>query len=392
MTPANSSARRRDGDLVQANPRDYGYSPNMPRLWHGMTFQAWREMSRGQWVNRDLIRPGLFASVTALSLGNTLMAALSDLLFGRALEKVKIEPDPVFVLGFWRSGTTWLHQLLSNDPRFTAPTSLQVFMPETFLVLSRVMRPLERLWLPKSRPMDAVALKADTSEEDEVALAVSGAASIMRALSYGNLNDPRVTWDIDSLPEADLDHWRRTWMRFLTKVQYRAPSKQLLLKSPGHTMRIREVLRQFPNARFIHIIRDPYAVAASYLFSSEAMTATQTVLKVMPTEAEQLDGALRVLPEFHRAFEAQKHLIPEGRYTQIRYEALSKDPKAVLRGAYEDLGLDSFGDLEPGLDRMIEARRGYRAGRPALDPVLARRIETDWYEYFERYGYPIRTE
>lgn len=391
MRPTHK-ARRRDGDLVPANPRDYGYSPNMPRLWHGMTFRAWTQLSRGQWVNRDLIRPGLFASATALCLGNSLMAGLSDLLFGRALARVRIAPDPVFVLGFWRSGTTWLHQLLSNDPRFTAPTSLQVFMPETFLVLNHVMRPLERLWLPRRRPMDAVALEADTSEEDEVALAVAGAASIIRALAYGNLDDPRVTWDIDALPRADLEHWRRTWMRFLTKVQYSAPGRQLLLKSPGHTKRIAEVLRQFPDARFIHILRDPYAIAASYLHSSEAMTATQTMLRVMPTPEEQLDGALRVLPEFHAAFEQQRGLIPEGNYVQIRYEALRSDTKSVLRNAYRDLRLDSFSDLEPGLDRMIEARRGYKPGRPALDPALARRIEVEWSEYFQRYGYAKRSD
>ncbi|WP_010138881.1 sulfotransferase family protein [Oceanicola sp. S124] len=377
--------------MVPANPRDYDYSPNMPRLWHGMTFAAWRQMSRGQWANRAHIRPGLFASVTALSLGNSLMAALSQAVHGRALARVRIEPDPVFVLGFWRSGTTWLHQLLSNDPRFTAPTSLQVFMPESFLVLSPVMRRLERLWLPEHRPMDAVALEADTSEEDEVALAVAGAASIIRTLSYGNTADPRVTWDLEGLPEADRQHWRDTWIRFLTKVQYTAPGKQLLLKSPAHTMRIAEVLRQFPNAKFIHIVRDPYAVAASYLHSSEAMTATQTVLKVMPDPEEQLDGALRVLPEFHQAFDRQRHLIPEGNYTLLRYEDLRENTKPVLRQAYADLGLDSFAAIEPGLDRMIEARRGYKAGKPRLPPALAARIEQEWAAYFQRYGYSTRT-
>src|SRR5687768_18104609 len=38
-----------------------------------------------------------------------------------------------------------------------------------------------------------------------------------------------------------------------------------ILKSPPHTCRVPTLLRLFPDARFVHIVRDPYAVYPSTL-------------------------------------------------------------------------------------------------------------------------------
>ena len=38
--------------------------------------------------------------------------------FGRALRRISIDHPPVFIIGHWRSGTTHLHNLMSQDPSF----------------------------------------------------------------------------------------------------------------------------------------------------------------------------------------------------------------------------------------------------------------------------------
>lgn len=382
-----------DAPRQPARPQDFGYAPMMPRLWHGMTYGDWRALSRGELARcRGDLRLGLYASVTALSLGNSLVHGLGELIYGRALDRTEIRRDPVFVLGFWRSGTTWLHQLLSCDPRFCAPTSLQVFMPKTFLMLRHVMRPLARFWLPDSRPMDNVKLTVDSSEEDEVAMTVAGAPSIMRGKAFDTPDAPSMTRDIADLPAETRAEWHRRWHRFLTMVQYLSPEQQLLLKSPGHTMRLAEVLRAFPQARFVHIVRDPYEVALSNLKTAEGMTATQTLRRTMASTEVQQEGVLRMMKDFMAAFDRDRAQIPEGSYTLIRYEDLRADPKGVLRGVYDAIGLGPFSDLEPGLDRMLEARKGYRVNAFEIDPGLARRIEDEWDEFFQRYGYSKRSQ
>ena len=43
---------------------------------------------------------------------------LENIIFSGKIRNQKINPSPVFIIGHWRSGTTFLHQLLSNDKQF----------------------------------------------------------------------------------------------------------------------------------------------------------------------------------------------------------------------------------------------------------------------------------
>ena len=49
---------------------------------------------------------------------------------------------------------------------------------------------------------------------------------------------------------------------FLKCVTLRSP-KRIVLKSPLHTSRVRTLLSMFPNAKFVHIVRDPYVIFPS---------------------------------------------------------------------------------------------------------------------------------
>ena len=50
---------------------------------------------------------------------------------------------------------------------------------------------------------------------------------------------------------------------FVKKISYKYIGKRVLLKSPANTGRIKEILEVYPDACFIHIHRDPYAVYQS---------------------------------------------------------------------------------------------------------------------------------
>ena len=56
------------------------------------------------------------------------LAWLQSCLFARRLNKAELPDDPIVVIGHWRSGTTYLHQLLACDPtvsytHLTLPTT-----------------------------------------------------------------------------------------------------------------------------------------------------------------------------------------------------------------------------------------------------------------------------
>ena len=44
------------------------------------------------------------------------LAWMQSLLFTQRLQRVQLPDDPIVVIGHWRSGTTYLHQLMACDP------------------------------------------------------------------------------------------------------------------------------------------------------------------------------------------------------------------------------------------------------------------------------------
>src|SRR5260370_40110256 len=68
--------------------------------------------------------------------------------------------------------------------------------------------------------------------------------------------------DLEGLPPQALRRWKQTFLRFLQQITFRDP-RRLILKSPPHSCRIKVLLQLFPEARFVHIVRNPYVVFPS---------------------------------------------------------------------------------------------------------------------------------
>src|SRR5205085_12402082 len=68
--------------------------------------------------------------------------------------------------------------------------------------------------------------------------------------------------DFKGVSPRGLRRWKRAFKHFLRAVTYKV-RKRLVLKSPPHTARIPVLKQMFPNAVFIHIVRDPYVVFPS---------------------------------------------------------------------------------------------------------------------------------
>ena len=76
---------------------------------------------------------------SAASASNSLLARLQAQSHAEALEKVRI-PAPIFLLGFWRSGTTFLHELLGCDSRFGFPSTYACMNPAHFLLSEKAFQ------------------------------------------------------------------------------------------------------------------------------------------------------------------------------------------------------------------------------------------------------------
>jgi omega-hydroxy-beta-dihydromenaquinone-9 sulfotransferase len=364
----------------------YKDRPWVPRFWNGMTAQvyfAW------MWRNHFAVSPGripmLFA-VGSCTFINTALSAVQSLTMNRKIARTKIEHPPVFIVGHWRSGTTLLHELMVLDQRHTYPTTYECFTPSHFLISGKVLPSLLRSLLPQVRPMDNMAAGWERPQEDEFALCNMGVPSPYLTVGFPNRppHDPEYL-DLEHLPAEAVEHWKQQFLWFLKCVTLRSP-KRIVLKSPPHTCRIKPLLELFPDARFVHIARNPYSLFPSTVNLWKRLYQFEGFQFFKGNDLEDL--VFRTLERMYDAYERQRKLVPPGRLCDVRYEELVKNPVGEMERVYGELGLGEFEAVRPALQQYMAGQKDYQKNRYEMEPETKRAIASRWQFYFDRYGYP----
>jgi hypothetical protein len=351
----------------------------------GATFaEWWRLLVR----HRCAIDPRYWpraALLTLAGLSNSALARLEEWKYGRRIDAAQVRP-PLFILGHYRSGTTHLHNLLALDPRFAYPTLLQALYPTTFLTVGAMVAPLMAALLTRRRPQDNMAQAAGSPAEDEFALCVATALSPYMAWVF-----PRSPVDYEkyltfrAAPAVEVARWKAALLRFLKKVTLVA-GRPLLLKSPPHTARVRLLLELFPQARFVHIHRHPYAVFVS---TRHLWRAGPQTYQLQRPGAEDID--CRIIHTYKMMYEAHfedRGLIPPGQFCEVGFEELEREPFRVVGAIYEALGLAGFASVRASLEGYLSSIAGYRKNEYAeLPEPLRQRLAREWRRSFDEWGY-----
>ena len=322
--------------------------------------------------------------VTVASLVNSTVGAWEELRHRSRWEQLEV-PAPLFVLGHWRSGTTFLHHLVACDPGLAVPTVYETSFPHTFLTTQALGARLLAWTMPRTRQIDRVPFRYALPSEDEYAV---GAASLVS--DYFDKPFPRHWRDYErhlSLRDASDDEvgrWKRAMLWFVRKLTLQH-GRPLALKSPSHTCRIRRLLELFPDARFVHIRRNPYDVIRSCRIMWEV---TWPWLQFQRTPVTDLDGfVLERYRRFHDVYFEEREHVPAGRLHELAFEDLERRPSEELRGMYEALALPGFERVEPRLEEYLESVRGYEKNvLPPLTAPLRRRIEAECTRSLEAWG------
>jgi omega-hydroxy-beta-dihydromenaquinone-9 sulfotransferase len=366
----------------------------------------------GFWINlryqltfNSFVRPGNFVRLAhclpeisprywprAALIGITGLLALplrwaEILFFGRRIANTRIDHPPIFIIGHWRSGTTHLHNLFSQDPALGWVSMYQAIAPDCSLIGGRWLRQALAWLVPLQRPMDNMIWSIDSPQEEEVALGKICAWSF-----YTQVTFPRRTREFFEryvlLEGATTDvvrELRARYLRILQIATLHSGGRRLVLKNPVNTARIRLLLTLFPNAKFIHIHRSPYEVFASTRNLHHRLVAFTTLQKLdMRNSAETV---FALYEGMMRRFLADRPLIPPGNFAEIQFSDLERDPIGEMHRLYDELGLPGFEAAEPALRRHIAGVTDYRKNgfRPA--PEECARITERWSFAFDAFGY-----
>ncbi|MHB8899582.1 MAG: sulfotransferase, partial [Thermoguttaceae bacterium] len=152
-----------------------------------MTMRAWFSMLTRQHYAVSPTRWSMAVIISMISPINSALAAAQKVLWGKKIREAKIEPDPIFIVGHWRSGTTLLHELLVLDQQFTYPNTYTCFTPEHFLVSRYLVPWWLKFIMPSRRPMDNMEVSWERPQEDEFALCNMGIPSPYLAFAFPNV-------------------------------------------------------------------------------------------------------------------------------------------------------------------------------------------------------------
>jgi hypothetical protein len=367
-----------------APPASPGQAWWRPRIWRGCSLGSlWRILADNHFVVSPRYWPELVLSAANAAL-NSVLGIAEQRRFGRRLAHVEIRDPPLFIIGHWRTGTTLLHELLALDERHVCPTHYQCLVPHHCLMTEMIVRRWMGFLLPPRRPMDGMALSWDRPQEDEFALCLLGAPSPYRMMAFPNHPPEPGSYDIESLDPARVELWKQTFITFLKHLSFLQP-RRLVLKSPTHTMRIPLLLELFPQARFVHIVRQPCVVFPSTMHLWRSLFRTQA-LQVARTEGLE-EFVLRTFERMDARYEATRGLIPTGQLWEMRYEDLVADPRGQLRILYERLGLGAFERVLPRIEGYLAEHAGYETNRYTLAPEWRQQVAERWGGYARRYGY-----
>jgi hypothetical protein len=314
------------------------------------------------------------------------------MLYDRVIAQQDIEEPPLFIIGHWRSGTTLLHNLLTQDPNMGFVSTFQTIAPEFSLVAPHILKRLIARFVPEKRYMDNMRISVDYPQEEEI-----GLANMTPCAHYHWLYFPRNMRYyferytlFENVPSEVVEEWKQAYVRLLKKATLAMHGKRLAIKNPANTARIRVLLDIFPDAKFIHIYRNPYHVFASTRHFYAKTLEFTTLQKFSQRQMEETIFFCYT-ELMKRFFETAEQIVPEN-FVEICFEELETEPLKLVEHVYEKLHLPGFGAAKSRIEAYVRSQVGYKKNSFTLDRSTIDKVRDRWQFAIEKWQYAVPSD
>jgi len=319
------------------------------------------------------------------SVWSSIFAAVEHLRFHRKLKSFSGPRDPVFIIGHWRTGTSFLFKLMSLDDQFTAPTLFQVAEPDSLLTSHSYYKPIMKALVKGTRPMDNVRMGVDEPQEDEYAIYRLTGDSPLEQLVFPSSGSYFLERWVEKMPRSGTNLELKKKIRdFFIKIQFHKSGK-LLSKNPFHSFRILMLREIFPEARFIQIHRHPFNVVPSAINMWNILQRENALNNDLHNH--EVAEVCRVMKTLNERIIADTETLPAGVYTETRFEDLEKDPVKIIRQIYSALGLTFSDRFEVKIIEYIEFNRNFRKNIFSLSEGDKSLILSELKDYMGKHSY-----
>jgi hypothetical protein len=344
---------------------------------------AWRQLRRNWQLP---VTPALLTQSWIAGSLMSLLGALQSAVSAKARHSASLSGS-IFILGYWRSGTTLLHDYLCHDQQFGFPSTYACMHPQHFILTQSAA--LQRPAATVRRPMDDILISPSSPQEDEFGLLASGARSPYEALlAPSHLAEALALADPRDLPAEEQRRWRDIFEDFLRGVCVAEGGRPLILKSPPHGYRVTTLRELIPDARFILIVRSPSIVYESTVRMWRTLFPLYA-LEAIPPEDNVRRIVLEDRPRFEMKLSEGLSGFPEDRIALVRYEDLVRDPVDVIARLYEKLQLSGFADVERRIRNALQLRSPYVARNAVPSEYWQRQVQAQWRGIFAKYRYEL---
>jgi len=302
--------------------------------------------------------------------------------------------DPIFILGFYRSGTSYMQEFLTQDDRLGYHTNFQMVLPEIMLTGEKILSPFFDFICRAFKIQDKVhripmSFKFPGEEDGAMTTGFN-----KRGAHWGYFF-PKIMMShiqkyimFENIESSEIKDWTNDFVFLLKKISIANKGRQLVLKSPPNTARVKLLLSLFPKAKFIFIHRNPYEIYAS---NKRFMKLTHKIYALGRTKnIKTRDIILDTYTQFMNKYLSERSLVPDGQLIEIKYEDFIKTPLESMKNIYKILNLNEFQYCEEKMIKYLSSRNDYKKLEHELQidemSIVTKRIEP----FLKQWGYQLR--
>jgi len=298
---------------------------------------------------------------------------------------------PVFIIGFPRTGTTILHDILAQDPANRAPLTWEVMFPsppprtETFETDPRIevcenSFTAVRAAIPQFKAMHPMG--AQLSQECVTLMGDAMCTPLFHNQFRVNGYQDWVDAEADWAPVYEFHH------RQLQHLQWRNPRDRWVLKTGAHMWGLEHLLATYPDARIVFTHRDPVKSVTSFAsLASHVHAGTSNEVDRYAVARDWTGRLRRAIAHTMQVRESGTY--PDAVFYDMYFPDFVADQFAVVRDIYEQLELPMTDDGAARMQAFIadnpKGKHGHHLYTPeeyGIDPAVVRR---DLARYIDRF-------